>query len=428
MRSRPGPSEAGFLCNYPSSIIKSSADYGHSAQIRSSGIRMLFDRYSAKKFDDLILGDDSGTEMRNAAEIGKIIFQLIEDTGSVRVAKYVGAKSSCSIPNEISVAKKKYAVKEVGLKAFSGCSSLNSVSLPDSVETIENLAFEGCSGLEAIEIPKGIRNIRGEAFRGCSRLERVTMKDSPEVIGRYAFEGCVRLREFSVEKGKGKYGSDSTGMLYDSDMGRLFRVPYATEGGVNVPPGVREISGGAFSGCASVTAIKIPSSVEKIGDRAFSGCLRLALLYVDPLNAHYRSDLQGILYDSDVTEVFKAPNSIVGALEIPATVRTVHMNAFEGCTKLVSVSIPYATSSIEDSAFEGCSGIRVVSFGNGIKSIGDNAFKGCSALTTVEIPESVEEIGKGAFSGCSRLSSVSMPFGVSVGEEAFPANVEMTLI
>ncbi len=388
---------------------------------------MLFDRHSAKRFEDLVLESGSDPEMSNAAEIGKVIYQLIEGEEKVRIAKYIGGKSSCAIPDSISVAKKRYTITEIGQKAFSGCASLCSIELPDSIETIENLAFEGCTGLKEIEIPKGIRNIRGEAFRGCSGLEKVRMKNSPEVIGRYAFEGCTKLKEFAVEKGKGRYESDSSGMLYDSDMERLFRVPYAMEGGVNVPPGVKEIAGGAFSGCRNVTGIKIPDSVRRIGDRAFTGCGRLALLYVDPRNEHYRSDLQGILYDSKVTEVFKAPNSIVGALEIPDTVKTIHMNAFEGCSKLISVSIPCSTSSIEDSAFEGCSGIRVVSFGNGVKSIGDNAVRGCSSITTVELPETVEEIGQGAFSGCSRLSAVSMPFGVDVGKEAFPTNVEMTL-
>ena len=387
---------------------------------------MIFDKPSAKRFEDVRI-EGSEEPVKDAAEIGKTVFQLIEGTESVRVVKHSGSKASVSVPDAITVAKRQYAVKEIGAGSFSGCVSIASVSLPDSIEDIGESAFSGCTGITDVLLPRSIRSIRGRAFSGCTSLTRITMPDSPDTIGRSAFDGCTSLKAFRVEKGKGRFCSDSQGVLYDGDMTSLLPGPYAMEGTVDVPPGVERLTDGSFSECSGVTSVRIPRSVKAIGDRVFTGCRKLALVYVDPGNTKYRSDLQGIVYDWDVTEVIRAPNSIAGALEIPNTVRTIRSSAFEGCTGLVSVSIPYSTVEIEDSAFEGCSRIRTVNMRGGVVRIGESAFRNCSGIITLSIPDSVEAIGDRAFYGCSRLNTVHLPFGARVGEQAFPANSDIVL-
>ncbi|MBP5203242.1 MAG: leucine-rich repeat domain-containing protein [Candidatus Methanomethylophilaceae archaeon] len=362
----------------------------------------------------------------DSADIGKTVYQRM-DEGRVRVLRYQGGKPRVEIPPGIYVAKKEYSVIEIGEGAFAGHPELASVSLPDCIETIGDKAFEGCSGIVEIDIPRGTASIRGNAFAGCSRLETVRMPDSPKKIGKHAFDGCSSLKAFIAEKGKGDYVSDKDGCLYDDGSDRLFRVPYAMSGTVDVPPGTKEIAGEALSGCVGVTSVRIPASVEKIGDRILSGCGSVAMIYVNPRNEHFRSDLQGILYDSEVTEVVRAPNSVTGELEIPATVRRIRMNAFEKCAGLTSVTIPYGTTIIEDSAFEGCSKIRRLSLSGSIRSIGEGAFRGCAGIVSVTIPDSVEEIGDGAFAGCSRLVSASIPMGTRLGERVFPTNCDIRL-
>ncbi|MBO4569540.1 MAG: leucine-rich repeat domain-containing protein [Candidatus Methanomethylophilaceae archaeon] len=385
----------------------------------------MFGRPTAKRFEDVKI-DASSKAAPDCAEIGKTVYQRI-DEGRVRVLRYLGDKPHAEIPPEIFVAKRGHSVVEIAEKAFAKCSGLVSVKLPDTVETIGDYAFEDCSSLKEMTIPRGTLGIRGSAFHGCTGLETVRMPDSPKRIGKYAFEGCSSLKAFVAEKGKGEYSSDKDGYLYDEDSERLFRVPYASTGTVDVPPGTKEIAGGAFSDCVGVTSVRIPASVQKIGDRVFSGCGAIAMIYVNPRNPSFRSDLQGILYDSEVTEVVRAPNSVTGELEVPATVRRIRMNAFEKCSGLTSVTIPYGTTAIEDSAFEGCTKVRKLSLSGSVRTIGEKAFKGCSGITSVTIPDSVEEIGDGAFSGCSRLVSVSIPMGTRLGERVFPANCDIRL-
>ncbi len=385
----------------------------------------MFGKPSAKRFEEVKIDVPPGTAPESA-EIGRAVYQRIDD-GGVRVLRYLGDKPHAEIPPEIYVAKKRLAVREVAEGAFAGCARLASVRLPDTVEVIGDKAFEGCSGIKEMTIPRGTVSVRGGAFSGCSGLEAVKMPDSPKRVGRHAFDGCSSLKRFSAEKGKGEYSSDNEGRLYDQGSERLFRVPCAASGTVDVPPGVTEIAGGAFSECTGVTSVRIPASVRRIGDSVFSGCGSIAMIYVNPRNPCFRSDLQGILYDSEVTEVVRAPNSVTGDLEIPATVRRIRMKAFEKCSGLTSVTVPYGTTVIEDSAFEGCSRIRRISLSGSVRTIGEDAFKGCSGIASVTIPDSVEEIGGGAFSGCSRLLSASIPMGTRLGERVFPANCDIRL-
>ena len=67
------------------------------------------------------------------------------------------------------------SVTSIGESAFSGCSGLTSIAIPNSVTSIGNSAFYGCSSLTSIEIPDSVTSIGGQAFDGCSGLETVTI-------------------------------------------------------------------------------------------------------------------------------------------------------------------------------------------------------------------------------------------------------------
>jgi len=87
------------------------------------------------------------------------------------------------------------SVTSIGGYAFSGCSSLESVTIPDSVTSIGGYAFSGCSKLTSVTIPDSITSIGGYAFSGCSKLTSVTIPDSITSIGGYAFRNCDSLTD-----------------------------------------------------------------------------------------------------------------------------------------------------------------------------------------------------------------------------------------
>ena len=89
-------------------------------------------------------------------------------------------------------------ITTIGSSAFSSCSSLTSVTIPDSVTTIGDYAFSNCSSLTSVTIPNSVTTIGMNAFYNCSSLESVTIGDSVTTIGEQAFSCCSSLTSVTI--------------------------------------------------------------------------------------------------------------------------------------------------------------------------------------------------------------------------------------
>ena len=95
------------------------------------------------------------------------------------------------IPSSVMYGDKTYNVTAIGERAFSGCSGLTSVIIPEGVTSIGEDAFSGCSGLTSINIPNSVKGILGGAFSGCSGLSSISIPNSVTYICGGAFEDCI---------------------------------------------------------------------------------------------------------------------------------------------------------------------------------------------------------------------------------------------
>ena len=184
------------------------------------------------------------------------------------------------------------SVTSIGGYAFSGCTGLTSITIPDSVTSIDYDAFSGCTGLTNVTIGNSVTRIGYSAFYGCTSLTSITIPDSVTSIGNSAFYGCTGLKEVhisSVEKwcnidfaSNVYYGRDTANPLYYAHNLYL-NGEKVTD--LVIPDGVANIGDYAFVGCTGLKSVTVPESVEYMGRYAFSACPDDLLMITDNLIA-----------------------------------------------------------------------------------------------------------------------------------------------
>ena len=113
-----------------------------------------------------------------------------DKTASITKGSYNG---NVVIPEAITFEGMTYSVTSIGDNAFSSCSGLTSVTIPNSVTSIGNSAFTDCASLTSVTIPNSVTSIGDSAFNGCSGLSSVTIGNSVTSIGDSAFKDCSGL-------------------------------------------------------------------------------------------------------------------------------------------------------------------------------------------------------------------------------------------
>ena len=365
--------------------------------------------------------------------------------GSIYFDKASGAITDCdtsvtkaNIPSTIDGV----AVTSIGYSAFINCSSLTSVTIPESVTSIGGYAFGNCNSLTSVAIPNSVTSIGAYAFCACSSLTSVTIPNGVTSIGDSAFSYCSSLTAIDVAAGNTAYISVD-GILFNKEKSTLiiyparkteaeYSIPNSVTSidnyafcdcssltSVTIPDSVTSIGDEAFESCSSLKSVTIPNSVTSIGDSAFSFCSSLTAIDVAAGNTAY-SSVDGVLFHKEKSTLVAYPAGKTEAeYSIPNSVTSIDNYAFSYCSSLTSVTIPDSVTSIGKCAFEGC-GLTSVTIPNGVTSIGDWTFAFCSSLTSVTIPDSVMSIGDWAFEDCSSLTSVTIGNSVtSIGEMTF---------
>ncbi len=302
-------------------------------------------------------------------------------------------------------------------------SSLKSVILSDTCETIPDYSFHDCSSLRSITIPDGVTSIGFFAFRNCNCLTSIAIPDSVTSIGGGIFTGCSNLENVTVSEENTKYHSASN-CLIETESKTL--IAGCKSSIIPDDGSVTSIDGYAFVVFDSLTSITIPSCITSIGGGIFMGCSNLENVTVSEENTKYHSSGNCLIETESKTLIVGCKNSIIPD---DGSVTSIGACAFDGRSSLTSITIPDSVTSIGHAAFYYCSSLKSVTIGNGVTSIGNQAFQDCSSLKNITIPDSVTSIGSDAFKGCSSLKSVTIGNGVtSIGSWAFQDCSSLTSI
>jgi hypothetical protein len=283
------------------------------------------------------------------------------NNGAITITGYTGPGGDVSIPGNITG----LPVKIIGSHVLGPrYNCLISITIPNTVTSIEDEAFSFCKSLTNVIVPNSVTN-----------------------IGNLAFLRSDSLAAISVDANNLHY-CDVDGVLFDKSQATLIAFPGGKSGSYTISNSVTHIQDGAFDGCASLTGVAIPDSVTNIGDYAFAFCTGLT-------------------------------NATIGN-----SVTTIGIWAFYSCTSLADITIPSSVTSMPDEAFAH-SGLVSVNIDS--RGIGLYAFAGCTNLTSITIGNNVEWIGISAFAGCTSLTNVTVPTSIAIiGDEAFCSCTNLT--
>ncbi len=312
-------------------------------------------------------------------------------------------------------------VEEIGLYAFQNCVNLEKMICSSAVSIIRAGAFKGCSALKEADFSEcTISTIGNESFSGCTSLTSVKLHETLSEIGEKSFEGtAIKTIEFgknvnSIGKDaflnntalesivvveKNKEFSTVDGVLYNKKGNSLIIYPAAKQGAFTLPAGVSEIREGAFKN-ATLTDFTIPqdSSLDTIRNNAFEGAKITAISLpeaVTVINA----------------ETFKNATNLK-TVELGSAVTYIGKSAFEGTKSLKEISLPDSLRDISAAAFKN-TGLVSANIGNGVVRLGSEAFADNKALKEVILGENLEKLGTGSFMNCVALTKVNLPAKVN---------------
>lgn len=337
--------------------------------------------------------------------------------------------------------------------AFSGCTALVTLNLPENLGTLDSYAFKGCTKLTTVNFvanakfitpetteggtdpapaaaydPAGLVTTIGDgAFMDCTSLTTITLPYFIARIGNSAFENCTALATFTTMDG----ADSKTAALRTIGDRAFFGSTSLNNVDVNTTKGVNTIGVSAFENCGQLTTINL-SGVTRFAEGVFRNAKALKSVTMSANASIYvgQEAFRNCVTLSDITAriaavedgAFRNCISLRAITFVSSGIEYIGSNAFNGCVLIQKVSIPSSVVAIGDSAFDGCRGITSLTFESDetLQTIGYSAFGGCSLLTRVILPSSLVELNASAFYGCSDLEYVEFGENIqTVGEDAF---------
>ena len=245
-------------------------------------------------------------------------YKILND-GTLRLYQYEGTDTNIVVPDTIDRRK----VTVLGNSTFQYCtqaSDIESVTLPDSLTTIEKNAFYNCEKLKSVTIPQNVSSIGLAAFvEGLSESSLTEIKVDPE----------------------NPYFSEKDGVVFSKDGTKLIMFPSGRSGDYQIPDGTVSVGDYAFYYCVNVSSITVPGSVRSLGEGAFGNCSSLTKAVLN----------EGL---EEIGEYAFQSSSGIRDIIIPASVKSVGKNGLRlssGCRiRVLSTDTIWADDAFRDSA------------------------------------------------------------------------------
>ena len=317
-------------------------------------------------------------------------------------------------------------MKDIENHAFQGCGDLKSLTIAEGIETIGNYAFMN-AGLSSLTLPTSLKSIGESAFQYCYSLTSVELPEGLTALGTDAFYSCQKLSKIILPSTLKSIGSYLIGNSGVSAVVSHIQEPFKISNYVfGTSQWDDEQQKSVFLPCSAT--LYVPEGTKEKYQQYEGWTMFKAIEEGDVLEAV----VDGIKYSyqpsSDKATVIRGDYEQLDNVTIPSTVTIgestykvteIAPRAFSELDNLKTVTIGEGITEIPEYTFN-YSGITQLSLPTTLKSIGVEAFEGCHYLKSVVIPEGVETIGNYAFASCFNLQSVELPSTLtSMGEGVF---------
>ena len=296
----------------------------------------------------------------NTVTIDNLKYKIYDDTASL--VGYTDTPENLIIPESVLYEGYTVTVTGIGDEAFYNCTSLTSITIPDSVTIIGNNAFNGCRSLVSVTIPNSVKSIGSSAFNACSNLKSVnyngTKAQWKSISGYDNVSQIIKCTD-------GIYANSNT-IIIDSVKYRL-NDDYTAEviSYSGTPENIAILESVAYEG--------FTFKVTSIGSSAFSGCTSLA------------------------------------SVTIPNSVTNISYDAFNGCSKLKKIEVPDSVTYIGSDAFDGTAFYNTVkNWKDGVLYCGNHLISAKSDVTKITVKASTVSIAAGALDNCKSLKKINV--------------------
>lgn len=325
-------------------------------------------------------------------EVGGIRYNIVSiDNLTCEVAPN-SYSDNIYIPTYVQYNGHRLKVVGIGESAFSGCSSMKSVILPDQLEYIKRKAFENCSGLKEMRIPLTLKEVGRLAFKGCC-LQKV-------YINNVAGWCSISFDEDNYGRASSPINSNTVFYVNEKPCETL-QIPQSvtiikphvfedinTIRKVEFPNSIKRIERSAFSGCKNIESITLPYKCGYIGEFAFSSCPLTNNLFipaaVDTIGAGAFNNchLDHLLFEEGVKEI-KINPLVFGKVKQLTICRNIklwdttsnHAYWIDEIDSLEVVTISPKVTSLPSGIFEYFTGIKNVTIEDGDTELEISCYK-----------------------------------------------------
>ena len=335
-------------------------------------------------------------EYKNVIKIEGVWYVI--DGVEAMVARYQNHKYTghITIPSEVKYKKQVYPVVGIDSEAFAGCAFLRSLVLSDGLRYICRRAFSGCKRLVALTLPSSLQRIDEGALRETAIQSLSITADSYE---QYIHSNISNLYKQSLP------------LFHHVEMSKHIIIRGVELSRFEIPNGTEQVGSALFQDCHNLVHIDIPDSVKHIGDCAFAGCNMLRKidlpLHLSTLgsNVFARSGITQITLSSSLQEI--RDNIYNGIIKI-----NIHLHSLEQMFhNNTNVMIENAFPNIEKHLIYNGVELEELAIPDTIRFIPDKCFMYLRSLRTIYIPAGVEQIGKNILLGCTSLQSIKVDSG-----------------